>query len=57
MVFEGDPAFKLHVKNVEVGTSANGNPRQDQLTIGRVTVLDLLTTKTLVLLGFSIMHH
>ena len=36
MVFEGDPAVKLHVKNIEVGTSANGNPRQDQVTMRRV---------------------
>ena len=28
MVFEGE--------NVKVGTSANGNPRQDQVTLGRV---------------------
>ena len=33
---EGDPAVKLHIKNIEVGTSANGNPRQDQVTLGRV---------------------
>ena len=55
MVFEDEPAAKLH--NVEVGSSANGNPRQDQVTMGRLTVLDLLTTKALVLFGFSIMHH
>ena len=36
MVFEGEPPVKLHTKNVEVGTSANGNPRQDQVTMGRV---------------------
>ena len=56
MVFEGEPAVKLHAKNVEVGTSANGNPRQDQVTMGRVDS-HLLTTKALVLLGFSIIHH
>ena len=36
MVFEGEPAVKLHAKNVKVGTSANGNPRQEKVTIGRV---------------------
>ena len=57
MVFEGEPAVKFHSKNIEVGTSANGNPRQDQVTMGGYTVLDLLTTKALVLLGFSITHQ
>ena len=41
MVFECAPAVKLHPKNVKVGTSANGNPRQDQVTMGRVEI-DLL---------------
>ena len=36
MVFEGEPAFKLHAKNVKVETCANGNPRQVQVTMGRV---------------------
>ena len=27
MVFEGEPAVKLHAKYVKVGTGANGNPR------------------------------
>ena len=36
MVFEGEPAVKLHAKNVRVGTSANGNHSQDQVTMGRV---------------------
>ena len=36
MVFEGGPTVKLYAKNVKVGTSSNGNPRQDQVTIGRV---------------------
>ena len=35
IVFEGEPAVILHAKNVKVGTSANGNPK-DQVTIGRV---------------------
>ena len=33
MVFEGEPAVKLHAKNVKVWTSASGNPRQDQDTM------------------------
>ena len=36
MVFEGEPAVKLQVKNIEVGTSANGNPRKEQVTLGTV---------------------
>ena len=36
MVFEGEPAVKLHAINVVVGISANGDPRQDQVTMGRV---------------------
>ena len=36
MVFEGEPAVKLHAKNVKVGTSANTNPKQDDFTMGRV---------------------
>ena len=36
MVFDGEPAVKLHAKNIEVGTSANGNPREEQVTMGRV---------------------
>ena len=36
MVFEGEPAVKLHTMNVAVVTSSNGNPRQDQITMGRV---------------------
>ena len=35
MVFEGELAVKLHAKNVEVGTSSDRNPRQDQVTMGR----------------------
>ena len=59
MVCEGELSVKLHSKNVEAGTSANGNPTQDQVSIGQVihdTVLDLLITKALVLLETSIMH-
>ena len=36
MVFEGEIAVKRHPKNVKVGTSTNGNPRQDQVTIESV---------------------
>ena len=36
MVFKGEPAVKLHTKNVKVATIENGNTRQDQVTIGRV---------------------
>ena len=36
IVFKGDPAVKLLAKNVKVGTSANVNPRQDQVTMGKV---------------------
>ena len=57
MVFEGEPAVKLPAKNVKGGTSANGNPDKTKSTRGGLAVLDLLTTKALVLLGFSIMHQ
>ena len=33
---EYELAVKLHAMDVEVGTSAIGNPRQDQVTMGRV---------------------
>ena len=36
MVFESKLAVKPHAKNIEVGTSANGNPREDQVCMGRV---------------------
>ena len=35
MVFD-ENAVKLHANNVEIGTSANGNHKQDQVTMGRV---------------------
>ena len=34
MIFEGEPAVKLHAKNVKVGNSSNGNRRQDLVTLG-----------------------
>ena len=36
MVFEGEPAIKLHSQNVEVGTNTNGNTKQNQVTLWRV---------------------
>ena len=42
MIFEGEFAGKLHAKDDEVRTSANGIPRQDQSPWGGFTVLDLL---------------
>ena len=57
MVFECELAVKLRAKDVEVGTSSNRNPGQDQVTMGRAHSQDLLTTNTLVLLGFSIIHQ
>ena len=35
MVFESELAVKLHAKDVEVGTSSDRNPKQDQITMGR----------------------
>ena len=49
MVFKCELAIKLRAKDVEVGTSSDRNPRQDQVTMGRLTAQDLLTTKALVL--------
>ena len=57
MVFECELADKLHGNDVEVGTSSDRNSRQDKLPWGGLTVLDLLTTIALVLLGFSSMHQ
>ena len=44
MAFEGGLVVKLHAKDVEIATSTYGNLRKDQVTMGRVHVLDLLTT-------------
>ena len=57
MVFEDELAVKLHAKVIEVWTSSDRNPRQDRVTRAGLTVLDLLITKALVSLGFSIMHR
>ena len=57
MVFECELVVKLHAKDVEVGTSPIGIPDKTKSPWGWFTVLDLLTTKALVLLGFSITHQ
>ena len=57
MVFEGESAVKLHAKNVKLGTRVNGTSDKTKSQLGGLTVLDLLTTKASVLLGFSIMHQ
>ena len=44
MVLEGQLAVKLHAKNVEVGTSANGNPNKTKSPWG-FTVMDPLLIK------------
>ena len=49
MDFEGELVIKLCAKDLEVGTSADRNLRQDQVTMGGFTVLDQLTTKAFVL--------
>ena len=38
MVYEGELTVKLHAKDVEVGTSSDRNVRQDQVTMGWLTV-------------------
>ena len=55
--FEGEPAVILHAKNTEVGGSANENPRQDKVTMGRVHSPGSTNHQSLSLLVFSIMHH
>ena len=57
--FEGELAVKLLSRDVEVGTSSNGDPIQDQVNMRRVHILGytVLTTKALVLLGFSIIYQ
>ena len=56
MVYEGEPAVKLHAKNIKVGTQME-TPDKIKSPWGGLTVLDLVTTKALVLLGFHIMHQ
>ena len=57
MVFEGEPAVKFHTKNIKVGTSEMETTDKTKSPWERFTVLDLLTTKAIVLLGFCIMHQ
>ena len=61
MVFEGELAVKLHAEEVEVCTSSERNHREERVAMGDrggvgFTAMDLLTTKALVLLGFSIIQ-
>ena len=51
-IFDGDLAVKLHANDVNIKTSANGNPDKTTSPWGGFTVLGLLTTKALVLFGF-----
>ena len=44
MVFEDKLVVKLHAKNIEVGTIANGTPDKTKSPWGGFTVQDLLTT-------------
>ena len=59
MVFVSEPAVKLHAKNIEVGTNAKWNQQTgpSHHDKGRSHSPWLLTTKALILLGFSIMHQ
>ena len=57
IVFESENAVKLHAKDIEDRTCANGNPSKTKSPWGGFTVLDLLTTKDIVLLGFRNMHQ
>ena len=56
MVFEGELVVKLHAKDVEVGLARIETTDKTKSPWGGLTVLDLLTIKALVLLGFSIIH-
>ena len=57
MVFEGELAAELPAKDVEVGTNSDRNHDKTKSPWRGPTVLDLLMTKDLVLLGFSIMQQ
>ena len=57
MVLKGEPAVKLHTKNVELGLAQMENPDKTKSSLGGFTVLDLLTIKALVLLLFSIIDQ
>ena len=56
MVFVVELAVKLDAKDVEVVTIARIQT-PDKTKSAWLTVMNLLTTKALVLLGFSIMHQ
>ena len=64
LVIEGELAVNFHAKDIEVGSSVNSNPRQDQVILSRdpigilvKMVLDPITTEAFVLLEFSVMHQ
>ena len=58
MVFEVKLAVKLHAKDLEVGTSSDRNPRQDQVTTGRAHSPGSTNDKSLsFVIGFSVMHR
>ena len=57
MGFEGEIAVKLQAKFVKVGTALIKTSDKTKSPWGQFTVLDLLTTRALVLLGFSFMHQ
>ena len=57
MVFEDEPAVKLYAKNVEVGTSANGNHRQDQVTMGRVHSPESINQQSISFVRIQLMHQ
>ena len=51
MVFECDLEVNLHAKDVELGLARIETPHKTKSPWGGLTVLDLLTTKAMVLLG------
>ena len=57
MVFEGEPAVKLHAMNVKVETSTNGNPRQDQVTMGKVDSPRSANHESLSFVRIRIVHQ
>ena len=63
MIFEGELAAILHAKDVKVAQPSRLGPAQMEIRVktqspwGGFRVPDLLTTKALVLFGFSIMHQ
>ena len=57
IVFEGELAVKLHAKNIEFVITQMETPDKTKSPWEGFTVLDLLTTKALILFGFIIMHQ